>query len=71
MNIFKVNGVCSIVLQVDISINIIFKPRVLFLKEVFYKKYVVFITDIFYFHSFAIKLLKSFENAYFYKIGLF
>ncbi len=31
----------------------------------------LFITDIFYVHSFAIKLLKSFYNAYLFKIGLF
>ncbi len=32
-------GVCSIFLRIDRSINKIFKPRVLFLIEVFYKKY--------------------------------
>jgi hypothetical protein len=37
---FSIKGVCSIFLRVDRSINEIFKPRVLFLIEVFYKKYV-------------------------------
>ncbi len=35
-----VEGVCSIFLRVDRSINKILKPRVLFLIKVFYKKYV-------------------------------
>ncbi len=34
------NGVCSIFLRVDRSINKIHKPRILFWLEVFYKKYV-------------------------------
>jgi hypothetical protein len=36
----RYGGVCSIFLRVDISINKIFKPKVLFLNKVFYKKYV-------------------------------
>ncbi len=53
-------GVCSIFLRVNRSINKIFKPRVLFKKKSFTKSMYLFITDIFYVHSFAAKLLKSF-----------
>jgi hypothetical protein len=46
------DGVCSIFLRIDRSINKISKS--------FTKSMYLFITDIFYVHSFAIKLLKSF-----------
>jgi hypothetical protein len=65
--------VCSIFLLVDYTVNEIDNPRALYSIKVFHKKVYVylFITDICYVHSFSLKLVKSFKNAYLSENDLF
>jgi hypothetical protein len=58
------NGVCSILLRTDRSINEIHNLTALFSTKVFYKSMYWLITDIFYVYIFSIKLANSFENTY-------